>query len=188
MQIEGESLIAELERQAGKQPWLGVPHGEGVLHFEIPGLLLCLPIASVSRVILLAAVQPLPSAPSFVRGLLNLHGSLIPVIDLAGRLGYPLPSRYPSETPMLYCVDGARAAALVVHRVLGPATVGADGSRMATVSEASDSPFLGALPMDHRMSLLLDLGTLLNLDIPLDRSPAPVLDRGAESLLCSSAP
>jgi purine-binding chemotaxis protein CheW len=36
-----------------------------------------------------AAPAPLPHAPRDVRGMLNLRGTILPVIDLAARLGWP---------------------------------------------------------------------------------------------------
>ncbi len=32
---------------------------------------------------------PLPHAPSFVRGVINLRGTVLPIVDLASRLGLP---------------------------------------------------------------------------------------------------
>ena len=31
----------------------------------------------------------LPQAPSFVRGVINLRGAVLPIVDLAARLGFP---------------------------------------------------------------------------------------------------
>ena len=48
---------------------------------------LALPLERVERVIRMAALIPLPDAPSWVVGILNFHGTILPVIDLRKRLG-----------------------------------------------------------------------------------------------------
>jgi purine-binding chemotaxis protein CheW len=47
---------------------------------------------SVIEMVVLRQVEPIPNAPRFVRGVVNLRGQVIPVVDLRKRLG--LPSRY----------------------------------------------------------------------------------------------
>lgn len=46
---------------------------------------------------------PLPHSPHFVRGVINLRGNVLPVIDLAMRLG--LPSVEPEERHVIIVVD-----------------------------------------------------------------------------------
>jgi chemotaxis signal transduction protein len=50
-----------------------------------------LPLTAVERVLPMAAVLPLPEADSSMLGVLNLHGSVLPVVDPRSRLGMPTP-------------------------------------------------------------------------------------------------
>ena len=65
------------------------PHAEGVslLRLSAGGEVLAVPIDEVREILQLATLTPLPRTPAFVRGVMNLRGAVVPVIDLAARLG-----------------------------------------------------------------------------------------------------
>jgi purine-binding chemotaxis protein CheW len=70
----------------------------------------CIDIITVREIRGWTPATPLPHAPPFVRGVINLRGSVLPVVDLAARLG--LPVKEPS----------ARHAVIVVqcnHQIVG---------------------------------------------------------------------
>lgn len=46
-----------------------------------------LPIDQVREIIEFEGVTPVPMMPAFVRGVINLRGNVVPVIDLASRFG-----------------------------------------------------------------------------------------------------
>jgi purine-binding chemotaxis protein CheW len=58
--------------------------------FRVGAQELCVEIAAVKEIRPWAAVTPLPHAPAFVLGVINLRGSVLPVIDLGARLGIPV--------------------------------------------------------------------------------------------------
>lgn len=45
------------------------------------------PIESVSEIVMLSEITPVPGAPDYVLGLMDLRGEIIPVIDLERRFG-----------------------------------------------------------------------------------------------------
>lgn len=55
--------------------------------FRIEGRLYALHLSDVVQVIRAVDVTPLPEAPQIVLGVINLHGTVIPVIDTRRRLG-----------------------------------------------------------------------------------------------------
>ncbi|WP_097460029.1 chemotaxis protein CheW [Mangrovitalea sediminis] len=61
---------------------------EQYLSFRCRGEALALPIRIVREIIEYGQVTPVPMMPSFIRGVINLRGHVVPVVDLAGRLGY----------------------------------------------------------------------------------------------------
>ena len=64
----------------------------------------------------------LPHAPPYVRGVINLRGTVLPVIDLATRLG--LPADEPSERNVVIVVDtGANPVGMRVDAVSDILTV-----------------------------------------------------------------
>ncbi len=60
---------------------------------------LAVPIDQVREILQVLRMTPLPRTPSFVRGVMNLRGSVVPVIDLAARLGFA-----PSEIGRRSCI------------------------------------------------------------------------------------
>jgi purine-binding chemotaxis protein CheW len=77
-----------------------------------------LPAESVEQVLRMAAPTAVPGAPPYLRGLLNLRGALVPVVDVRVRLGDPARPARPGDH-LLVAAEGGRRVALVVDRVLG---------------------------------------------------------------------
>ena len=77
-----------------------------------------LPLGSVDRVLPVVAVTPLPNAPPVVRGLIDLHGEIIPVVDLHVRFG--LPSRELAlDDRLLVARTPTRRIAMLIDDVTG---------------------------------------------------------------------
>lgn len=60
-----------------------------LIAFRIGQQEFCVEVMSVREIRGWTPVTPVPQAPSFVRGIVNLRGTLLPIVDLAARLGYP---------------------------------------------------------------------------------------------------
>lgn len=60
---------------------------DSLVVFELGGQQLALNLACVEGVIRSVALLPLPEAPAGVRGVINFHGRVIPVLDLSARFG-----------------------------------------------------------------------------------------------------
>jgi purine-binding chemotaxis protein CheW len=65
------------------------------LHKEV----FAVPVAPIREIIEYPAVTEIPLAPEFLRGVINLRGSVVPLIDIAARFG-----RGPSEITWRTCV------------------------------------------------------------------------------------
>jgi len=48
---------------------------------------LAVPIGSVREILEVGRLTPVPRTPDFIRGVMNLRGAVVPVVDLAARLG-----------------------------------------------------------------------------------------------------
>jgi purine-binding chemotaxis protein CheW len=83
-----------------------------VLVFTVNGHEHALPVEDVVEVVRLVAVTPLPEAPAWVAGVINMRGRVIPVIDLRTRLG--LPPREPDLSTPIIVVGGSEPAAGLV--------------------------------------------------------------------------
>ncbi|MEX6509008.1 chemotaxis protein CheW [Jiella sp. M17.18] len=60
-----------------------------LIAFRIGEQEFCVDIMSVREIRGWAAATPLPHAPSYVNGVINLRGAVLPIVDLAARLGFP---------------------------------------------------------------------------------------------------
>jgi purine-binding chemotaxis protein CheW len=58
------------------------------LTFSVSGDEYALAILRVKEIIAFDAVTRVPRTPAFIRGVINLRGSVVPVIDLAQKFGY----------------------------------------------------------------------------------------------------
>ncbi len=75
-------------------------------------------LPAVERVLPMVGVTPLPKAPSIALGMINLHGQVIPVVDIRRRFGLP-PRDFALSARLLIARTARRALAVRVHEVLG---------------------------------------------------------------------
>jgi purine-binding chemotaxis protein CheW len=81
-----------------------------------------LEIAAVREIRRMGSITPLPRVPSYVEGIMNLHGSLIPVIDLRARM--ELPRKQPTRASRIIVAELAgRPIGMIVDAVKEVASV-----------------------------------------------------------------
>ncbi|MEA3639259.1 MAG: chemotaxis protein CheW [Lamprobacter sp.] len=72
------------------------------------------PIASVQEIVRVPEeLTHVPKAPAFVEGVINLRGSVLPVIDQRRRLGLPRVERNDRQRIMVFLLDGVRIGFIV---------------------------------------------------------------------------
>ncbi len=111
----------------------------------------------------------LPSAPSYMRGVLNLRGIIVPIYDLRARFG--LGDTIPSKNHVIVIIMVSnRIIGILVDAVSDILTVGT--TKIRAVPEMGgniDQRFLsGLVAVDNRMVALLELKLLFDLDTSLD--------------------
>jgi purine-binding chemotaxis protein CheW len=62
---------------------------QSLLRMAVGSEVLCVPIEQVREILEVSRLTALPRTPPFLRGVMNLRGAVVPVIDLAARLGMP---------------------------------------------------------------------------------------------------
>jgi len=70
-------------------------------------------IAKVYEIIRMPAITPIPHAPYFVEGVINLRGKIIPVIDLRKRFGMSEIERDKATRIIVVDVDGLTVGMIV---------------------------------------------------------------------------
>jgi purine-binding chemotaxis protein CheW len=111
-------------------------------------------------------ITHLPRQPESVRGVLNLRGAIVPIIDLRCRFGQGLTDASPVHVVIIVQV-GTRQVGLLADRVLD--IVSFDAAQIQPVpkiAQASRIDFLsGLVTVDTSMIALIDLYNLLSLPV-----------------------
>ncbi len=86
--------------------------------FHLEGQRYALPLGAIERVLPLVEISPLPEAPPIALGVFNLHGRVIPVLDIRRRFGLP-PRPWGLTTQLLVAQTARRTLAFPVDEVQG---------------------------------------------------------------------
>jgi purine-binding chemotaxis protein CheW len=120
-----------------------------------------------------SAVTHLPNQPDYVRGVLNLRGVMVPIVDLRGRFGQGQTETTPMHIVIIVQIDG-RQVGLLADRVLDivsfePAQV----QPVPRITKSARVNFLsGLITIDGVMLALVDLPNLLALNAEDDGQAA----------------
>jgi len=123
-----------------------------------------LALAKVERVLPMVDIAPFPKAPDIVSGVFDLHGELVPVLNVRRR--FRLPDRAPtSRDQLIIAQTRGRRVALAVDAVEGVIERPA-GERVDAETIAPGLEYLqGVTRLDpHGLVFIHDLDTFLSLD------------------------
>jgi purine-binding chemotaxis protein CheW len=99
--------------------------GQELISFRIGDQEFCVDIMAVREIRGWTQATPLPQAPSYVRGVINLRGAVLPIVDLSARLG--LGDTKPDVRNVIIVVRiGTRLVGLLVDAVSEVLTATAD--------------------------------------------------------------
>ncbi|MGO9771933.1 MAG: chemotaxis protein CheW, partial [Roseiarcus sp.] len=87
-----------------------------LIAFNIGEQQFCLSTTSVREIRGWTPATPLPHAPEFVLGVVNLRGVVLPIVDLAVRLGFP-PTQPTARHAIIVVEAGDQVAGLLVDGV-----------------------------------------------------------------------
>jgi purine-binding chemotaxis protein CheW len=133
-----------------------------LLSFKLADAEYSVDIMSVREIRGWTKVTTLPQSPDFVRGVINLRGSVLPVVDLATRLG--LPASEPDDRNVIIVVDiDGRTVGLRVDAVSDILTIPSSALQPPPDMAADrDNRFIKSLTtLEGRMIRVLDLDGLL---------------------------
>lgn len=143
--------------------------GQEFLTFILGGEEYAIDILRVQEIRGYEAVTPIAHAPEFIKGVMNLRGAIVPIIDLRIKFGLGKPE-YTPFTVVVVLNIGRRVAGIVVDAVSDVITVA--GSQMhppPELSSAVDLRYITGLAMlDERMLIVVDIeGLMLSADMAL---------------------
>jgi purine-binding chemotaxis protein CheW len=108
-------------------------------------------------------ITQLPRQPDYMRGVLNLRGIMVPIIDLRCRFGQGVTEATPLHIVIVVQID-ARHVGLLADRVLD--IVGINATKIQPVpriAQGSRADFLsGLVTIDSSMIALIDLSRILS--------------------------
>jgi purine-binding chemotaxis protein CheW len=114
-----------------------------------------------------SVITQLPNQPAYMRGVLNLRGVIVPIIDLRCRFGNGLTDATPMHVIIVIQVDG-ETVGLLADQVLD--IIAVDPSQIQPVPKVSHDArtgFLsGLVAIEKTMIALIDLKSLLALQVP----------------------
>ncbi len=126
-------------------------------------------------------ITPIPNAPDFIEGVVNLRGSIIPVIDLRKRLKLVQPAHLGTDIWIIILAIEGRVTGFIVDRVTKVLNVPADSIKPPPdiVAAGLKSQYIqGVCKLDRRLLIYLDFTRILMVDEikklkPMKRSEVP---------------
>lgn len=117
----------------------------------------------VERVLPMVAVSPLPKAPAVALGVINLHGTVVPVLDIGRRLGLR-PREYGLTAHLLVARTSGRIVAFPVDEVLGVSEVAAEAITPPAAILPGIGHVEGIVALADGLLFIHDLERFLSLD------------------------
>lgn len=136
--------------------------GRELISFKIAEQEYCVAITSVREIRGWTPATPLPHAPDYVRGVINLRGAILPIVDMSARLGLAATEPTARHVIMVVWIEG-QLVGLLVDAVCDILTA-TDDQLQATpdVASATVQTFVRALiTVEERMIGLIDLSAVL---------------------------
>ena len=124
-------------------------------------------ILNVQEIKVLTDITRVPFAPDYIKGVINLRGSVLPVIDLKRRIGLEDAS-YTDATRILIMKIGEFSIGMIVDAVTEVLTIsGRDINAAKDVSDNTSNRFVSSIGnIDARLIIMLNLDEIV--DLPED--------------------
>ena len=120
-----------------------------------------LPITKVQEIIRLVPVTKLPQTPSFMEGIINLRGRIIPVIDLRKKFGMMI-TAHDDDTRIIIVEIQGETVGVTVDAVKEVVRLDTANIEPPPTNVAVDSVYIdGVGKINDRLIILLDLDKVL---------------------------
>ena len=133
--------------------------------FRVGSELYALDIMKIKEIIRPQKLTPIPKSPSFIEGVINLRGVVIPVADMRKRFDQPI-SEENSKNRIVVCSLAGKIIGLLVDEVTEVKRYGRE--EIAPAPQFIKGPqaeyFLGVARCDDDLIMLIDLEKVLSSD------------------------
>jgi purine-binding chemotaxis protein CheW len=133
-------------------------------------------ITMIQEIILMKPITRIPQMPDFIEGLINLRGSVIPVVNLRKRFGL-VPRELDDETRIIVVNVHEKTVGCIVDAVTQVMRINRDQIQPPPLSVlAVNHQYLAGLAkLDDRLMIILDIEKLFGVEeLTTALSPAPV--------------
>lgn len=132
-----------------------------LITFEVNGQIFGVDITSVREIRAWSRVTPLPNVPHYVAGVVNLRGTVLPVFDLAARLGWETTEATPRHAIIVAQIEG-QTRGLIVDSVSDIVTIACDALQPApSLANEELTQFVeGLAANEDQMVMVLNLDAL----------------------------
>ena len=123
-------------------------------------------ISQVREIVRLVPITPVPKAPVFVEGVVNLRGQILAVVDLATRLSLKGDARSEQTRIIVVEVEGNTVGMVVdeVTEVLRLSKENIDSTPELIASEVQHKYLEGVGKLDDRLLILIDLAKIFSVE------------------------
>jgi len=123
------------------------------------------PVANVTEIVRLQKSYAVPDVPDYIRGVINLRGKVIPLLDVRGRFGLA-DAAYTDRTVIVVLELGETSTGLVVDAVSEVTEILPDQIETRTNLRSGTRPSMvrGMGKRANRVSFILDVAALLAVD------------------------
>ena len=132
-----------------------------LLRFEIDERPYVADIERIREIVFYRPAIPVPHAPAFLQGLMDLRGLALPLIDLRERLGVPADRRVPATHILVVRLAEELVSGLIVDRVCDVLEVDRDSFQESDGTEGHASMCQGVCRVKDELVLVIDLGAVL---------------------------
>jgi purine-binding chemotaxis protein CheW len=115
----------------------------------------------VKEVITPPEMTPIPKAPPYVCGLMNLRGLVLSVIDLRKKMGI-IPGEDKAHNAVIIFDLGDRMVGAVVDCIQKVVTIPQDSIKPVPDSDSNSQHFLGILQQDKKLTMWIDPKIILD--------------------------
>ena len=136
------------------------PSDDGLVLISLPGVECGLPLRRVREILPMVALTPVPGAPGWLAGMLNLRGAAVPVIDLRRRLALS-PAEVRLETPIVVVEGSSTPVGLIADSVSAVRMDLRSGPEPLASAWGRDTPVAGIVQVDSRLIVILDLDLIV---------------------------
>lgn len=122
-------------------------------------------ILSVHEILRIPEITRLPNTPGFIKGVINLRGNVIPVVDVRDRFGFPTAEETDLTRIIVIETDGKQIGLLVdnVYQVVRIAETSVDPPS-DLIAGVSEEFIEGIGRLDDRLIVILNMSNIIFLD------------------------